>query len=156
MEDPETLRTNLLNSLAQIIVQNQSSLGGNNSSKAFLSLWHHSLMANKPSSVSTHAIPTRHCSTTTTTTSCTTSSNICDLADSDWSWNSTSSTTIISDWSLQCSISFIRGLPLPASSYFLAVWLVGFSSSFILFSLYTLHKFFFISSSSTPPPSFTQ
>ncbi|KAM1004134.1 hypothetical protein ACFX2C_004363 [Malus domestica] len=54
MEDPETLRTNLLNSLAQIIVQKQSSLGGNNSSKAFLSLWHHSLMANKSSSVSTH------------------------------------------------------------------------------------------------------
>ncbi|KAB2636943.1 organic cation/carnitine transporter 3-like [Pyrus ussuriensis x Pyrus communis] len=124
MEDPETLRTNLLNSLDQIIEQNQSSFGWKQFLQAILvSLA--SLFDGQQTfiSVYTDAIPTWHCSTTTTT-SCTTNSNICDLADSDWSWDSTSSTTIISDWSLQCSSSFIRGLP--ASSYFLGGVVGGF------------------------------
>lgn len=126
MEDQETLRNNLLQSLDQIIEQSESSFGWKQILQAILvSLA--SLFDGQQTfiSVYTDAVPSWHCSTaTTSSSSCTTSSSICDLPSSDWSWDAISSHTIVSDWDLQCSSSFIRGIP--ASSYFLGGAVGGF------------------------------
>ncbi|KAL6198758.1 hypothetical protein ACLB2K_028547 [Fragaria x ananassa] len=115
-EDPETPSNNLYHSLDQIIEQSEASFGWNQFLQSILvSLA--SLFDGTQTfiSVYTDATPTWHCSSDTTT--CNTSSDICDLSTSDWAWDSVSSKTIISDWNLQCSSSFITGLP--ASSYFM-------------------------------------
>ncbi|KAJ1385219.1 MFS transporter superfamily [Sesbania bispinosa] len=70
--------------------------------------------------------PTWHCTNLTT---CSTSSDICKLPKSSWSWNGPSSKTIISQWGLECSSNFITGLP--QSSFFIGCLL----GSFLLASL---------------------
>lgn len=121
-KDPETPSNNLLHSLGQIIEQSEASFGWNQFFQSILvSLA--SLFDGTQTfiSVYTDATPTWHCTSDTTT--CNTSSDICDLVTSDWAWDSISSKTIISDWNLQCSSSFISGLP--ASSYFMGSVLGG-------------------------------
>ncbi|KAL5746652.1 hypothetical protein ACOSP7_027798 [Xanthoceras sorbifolium] len=66
-------------------------------------------------SVYTDGEPTWHCINNTTCNSI--SSNICELPRSDWAWDGTASKTIISEWGLECSSAFIKGLP--ASSHFM-------------------------------------
>ncbi|CAK7326033.1 unnamed protein product [Dovyalis caffra] len=73
-------------------------------------------------SVFTDAEPTWHCIDNAT---CKSDSNFCNLSASEWAWDGTSSKTIISEWSLQCASSFIRGLP--ASSFFLGCIFGGFA-----------------------------
>ncbi|KAK0595909.1 hypothetical protein LWI29_010998 [Acer saccharum] len=65
-------------------------------------------------SVYTDAEPTWHCINNCDSSN----SNICSLpADSEWTWDGIASKTIISEWGLECSTAFIRGLP--ASSHFM-------------------------------------
>ncbi|XP_021288461.1 organic cation/carnitine transporter 2-like [Herrania umbratica] len=59
-------------------------------------------------SVFTDAQPTFHCIDNTL---CISSSNICEIPKFAWAWSDHASKTIISDWELQCSSSFIQGLP---------------------------------------------
>ncbi|CAJ1978195.1 unnamed protein product [Sphenostylis stenocarpa] len=70
--------------------------------------------------------PTWHCTDLTT---CTSHSNICNIPKSSWAWDGPSSKTIISEFDLECSSSFITGLP--QSSFFLGCFL----GSFLLASL---------------------
>ncbi|GMJ11624.1 organic cation/carnitine transporter 3 [Hibiscus trionum] len=64
-------------------------------------------------SVFTDAEPSWHC---TDDSVCNSFSKICQLPKSSWSWDWPAHTSIISEWSHQCSTSFITGLP--ASSFF--------------------------------------
>ncbi|KAH7557879.1 hypothetical protein ACOSQ2_028033 [Xanthoceras sorbifolium] len=66
--------------------------------------------------VYTDSYPTWHCTNGTTTAACNSTSNICQLSRSDWAWDRISSSSIISEWGLECSSAFIRSLP--ASSHF--------------------------------------
>ncbi|KAK7314168.1 hypothetical protein VNO77_39380 [Canavalia gladiata] len=70
--------------------------------------------------------PTWHC---TNTSICKPTSDHCKIPKSSWSWDSHSSKTIISHWSLECSSSFLTGLP--QSSFFIGC-LIG---SFVLAAL---------------------
>ncbi|KAK9182030.1 hypothetical protein WN944_025171 [Citrus x changshan-huyou] len=66
--------------------------------------------------VYTEAEPTWHCLNNTT---CSSASNICMLPKSSWAWDgnpTTTALTIISEWGLECSSAFIKGLP--AASHF--------------------------------------
>ncbi|KAL3651902.1 Organic cation/carnitine transporter 3 [Castilleja foliolosa] len=72
-------------------------------------------------SVFTDAEPKWSC-THNNSTSCTSTTNPCQLPDNSWSWDSPSSTSIISEWSLQCAGSVITGLP---ASVFLFGCLIG-------------------------------
>ncbi|KAL3620842.1 hypothetical protein CASFOL_035754 [Castilleja foliolosa] len=54
--------------------------------------------------------------------SCTSTTDLCQLPDDSWSWDSPATTSIISEWSLQCAGSVITGLP---ASAFLFGCLVG-------------------------------
>ncbi|KAJ1385216.1 MFS transporter superfamily [Sesbania bispinosa] len=65
--------------------------------------------------------PTWHCNDFTT---CSTSSDICKLPKSSWTWDGPSSKTIISQWGLECASSFITGLP--QSSFFIGCLLGSF------------------------------
>ncbi|KAI3466294.1 hypothetical protein Pfo_022957 [Paulownia fortunei] len=56
--------------------------------------------------------------------SCNTTTNMCRLPKDSWSWDLPASTSIISEWSLQCAGSIITGLP--ASSFFLGCLAGGF------------------------------
>ena len=71
-------------------------------------------------SIYTDAQPKWHC--TTFDTACNSSSSICQLPKSAWSWGAPSHNKIISEWSLQCATSFIKVLP---SSLFLIGNLIG-------------------------------
>ncbi|CAB4307326.1 unnamed protein product [Prunus armeniaca] len=73
--------------------------------------------------VYTDAEPTWHCTEHPNTT-CRSTSNICDLSTSAWAWDRPSSTTIISDFNLQCASSLISGLP--ASAFFFGCLMGGF------------------------------
>ncbi|KAF5733551.1 Organic cation/carnitine transporter 3 [Tripterygium wilfordii] len=74
-------------------------------------------------SVVTDADPTWHCNINSSTSICNSaSSNICQLPQNSWSWDLPPQVSIISEWSLQCSSSFLTGLP--ASSFFMGC-LVG-------------------------------
>ncbi|XP_021818246.1 organic cation/carnitine transporter 3-like [Prunus avium] len=73
--------------------------------------------------VYTDAEPTWHCTEHPNTT-CRSTSNICYLSTSAWAWDRPSSTTIISDFNLQCASSLISGLP--ASAFFFGCLLGGF------------------------------
>ncbi|KAL9409981.1 hypothetical protein AB3S75_048243 [Citrus x aurantiifolia] len=67
-------------------------------------------------SVYTEAQPMWHCLNNTT---CSSASNICMLPKSSWAWDgnpTTTALTIISEWGLECSSAFIKGLP--AASHF--------------------------------------
>ncbi|ESR35537.1 hypothetical protein CICLE_v10006697mg [Citrus x clementina] len=67
-------------------------------------------------SVYTEAEPTWHCLNNTT---CSSASNICMFPKSSWAWDgnpTTTALTIISEWGLECSSAFIKGLP--AASHF--------------------------------------
>ncbi|GMI85153.1 organic cation/carnitine transporter 3 [Hibiscus trionum] len=64
-------------------------------------------------SVFTDAEPSWHC---TDDSVCNSFSNICQLPKNSWAWDWPAHTSIISDWGLECSTSFITGLP--ASSFF--------------------------------------
>jgi|UniRef100_A0A2N9ISL0 MFS family permease len=74
-------------------------------------------------SIYADAEPKWHCSTFDTT--CNSSSNICQLPKSAWSWDEPSHNTIISEWGLECASSFITGLP--ASSFFIGSLIGGFT-----------------------------
>ncbi|KAH9676946.1 Organic cation/carnitine transporter 2 [Citrus sinensis] len=66
--------------------------------------------------VYTEAEPTWHCLNNTT---CSSASNICMFPKSSWAWDgnpTTTALTIISEWGLECSSAFIKGLP--AASHF--------------------------------------
>ncbi|GLT31993.1 hypothetical protein SLA2020_066900 [Shorea laevis] len=65
-------------------------------------------------SVYTDAEPTWHC---TDESACDSISDICQLPLSVWTWDEPSYTTIVSDWEIQCSSSFLAGLP--ATSFFI-------------------------------------
>ncbi|AES99605.1 organic cation/carnitine transporter [Medicago truncatula] len=60
--------------------------------------------------------PKWHCTNTNTNSSCSSSSDICKLPRSSWSWDTHSSNTIISYWNLECASTFVIGLP--QSSFF--------------------------------------
>ncbi|MCD7459707.1 hypothetical protein HAX54_041685 [Datura stramonium] len=70
-------------------------------------------------SVVTDALPTWHC-----TSSCQINKNICELSKDKWRWDLPTCTSIVSDWSLECSGSVITGLP--ASSFFIGCLVGGF------------------------------
>ena len=72
-------------------------------------------------SIYADAKPKWHCNFNTM---CNSSSNICQLPKSAWSWDETSHNTIISEWGLECATSFITGLP--ASSCFIGSLVGGF------------------------------
>ncbi|KAI3456645.1 hypothetical protein Pfo_013308 [Paulownia fortunei] len=57
--------------------------------------------------------------------SCNSKNNLCQLSMDAWSWDFPASTSIISEWSLQCAGSIITGLP--ASSFFLGCLVGGFA-----------------------------
>ncbi|KAK3198503.1 hypothetical protein Dsin_021918 [Dipteronia sinensis] len=69
----------------------------------------------------TDAEPSWHCSTTSNDVTCTTNSDICQLSNSEWAWDGSSSRTIVSEWNLQCASSIITSLP--SSSFFLGSFL---------------------------------
>ncbi|TXG49581.1 hypothetical protein EZV62_025456 [Acer yangbiense] len=68
-------------------------------------------------SIYTDGIPTWHCTNNASKT-CNSkqSADICKLHTSEWAWDEIPSKTIVSEWGLQCSNTFLRGLP--ASSHF--------------------------------------
>ncbi|KAK6231005.1 hypothetical protein QUC31_002523 [Theobroma cacao] len=69
-------------------------------------------------SVFTDAEPSWHCTQVEHQSSaCNSLSNICQLSKNSWSWDWPAHTSIISEWGLECSTSFITGLP--ASSFFM-------------------------------------
>ncbi|KAL2495710.1 Organic cation/carnitine transporter 3 [Forsythia ovata] len=71
-------------------------------------------------SVFTDAEPTWHC-TSPSNSSC---KNICKISRDSWKWDLPAHTSIISEWSLECSGSIITGLP--ASFFFLGCLTGGF------------------------------
>ncbi|KAK0592444.1 hypothetical protein LWI29_019269 [Acer saccharum] len=68
-------------------------------------------------SIYTDAISTWHCINNSSTT-CNSKrfADICKLPTSEWAWDEIPSETIVSEWGLQCSSVFLRGLP--ASSHY--------------------------------------
>ncbi|KAF5752980.1 hypothetical protein HS088_TW01G00898 [Tripterygium wilfordii] len=74
-------------------------------------------------SIFTDADPKWHC-TNSNSSICNPNSNICNIPKSSWAWNGHSSETTVSAWGLECSSSFMTGLP--ASSYFMGSLLGGF------------------------------
>ncbi|XP_058761798.1 organic cation/carnitine transporter 2-like [Vicia villosa] len=75
-------------------------------------------------SIYTDNYPKWHCTDTTTNSSCSSSSDICKLPRSSWSWDTHPSNTIISHWNLECASTFITGLP--QSSFFIGCLLGSF------------------------------
>ncbi|GFP81664.1 organic cation/carnitine transporter 3 [Phtheirospermum japonicum] len=75
-------------------------------------------------SVFTDAEPKWSC-THNNSTSCTAASNLCELPGDAWSWDSPETTSIISEWSLQCAGSVITGLP--ASAFLFGCLIGGFA-----------------------------
>ncbi|XP_058745670.1 organic cation/carnitine transporter 3-like [Vicia villosa] len=75
-------------------------------------------------SIYTDNYPKWHCTDTNST--CSSSSDICKLPRSSWSWDTHPSNTIISHWNLECASTFIIGLP--QSSFFIGCLL---GSSFL-------------------------
>ncbi|KAK6149567.1 hypothetical protein DH2020_017092 [Rehmannia glutinosa] len=75
-------------------------------------------------SVFTDAEPKWSC-THNNHTSCNTKNNLCQLSGDAWSWDFPATTSVISEWSLQCAGSIITGLP--ASCFFLGCLLGGFA-----------------------------
>jgi len=73
-------------------------------------------------SIYTDNYPKWHCTNTNST--CTSSSDICKLPRSSWSWDTHPSNTIISHWNLECASTFITGLP--QSSFFIGCLLGSF------------------------------
>ncbi|CAK7326034.1 unnamed protein product [Dovyalis caffra] len=70
------------------------------------------------------AVPSWHCTDFSNQT-CYSSSNFCNLSKSEWAWDEPESSSIVSDWALECGSSVIVGLP--ASSYFVGSLIGGFS-----------------------------
>ncbi|XWS10535.1 hypothetical protein CRYUN_Cryun38cG0003800 [Craigia yunnanensis] len=68
-------------------------------------------------SVFTDAEPSWHCTQVEHESACNSFSNICQLPKNLWSWDWPAHTSIISEWGLECSSSFVTGLP--ASSFFM-------------------------------------
>ena len=63
-------------------------------------------------SIYTDAIPTWHCiNNGSITCNSKHSTDICKLPTSEWAWDEIPTKTIISGWGLQCSIMFLKGLP---------------------------------------------
>ncbi|KAK6124550.1 hypothetical protein DH2020_041698 [Rehmannia glutinosa] len=75
-------------------------------------------------SVFTDAEPKWSC-THNNHTSCNTKNNLCQLSGDAWSWDFPATTSVISEWSLQCAGSIITGLP--ASCFFLGCLVGGFA-----------------------------
>lgn len=69
------------------------------------------------------ADPTWHC-TSSSSSSCKSEADLCQLPINSWAWDMPTDTSIVSDWSLECASSVIRGLP--ASSFFLGCLASGF------------------------------
>ncbi|KAL1537160.1 organic cation/carnitine transporter 3-like [Salvia divinorum] len=72
-------------------------------------------------SVFTDAEPEWSCTTTT----CAAGADLCHLPSSAWAWDTPPDASIISDWSLQCAGSIVKGLP--ASSFFFGCLIGGFA-----------------------------
>ncbi|XVE49920.1 hypothetical protein DITRI_Ditri01bG0120500 [Diplodiscus trichospermus] len=68
-------------------------------------------------SVFTDAEPSWHCTQVEPQSTCNSFSDVCLLPKNSWSWDWPAHTSIISEWGLECSSSFITGLP--ASSFFM-------------------------------------
>lgn len=71
-------------------------------------------------SVFTNADPTWHC----TSSLCNSAADLCQLPRNSWTWDMPMDTSIVSDWSLECASSIVRGLP--ASSFFFGSLAGGF------------------------------
>ncbi|OMO77882.1 General substrate transporter [Corchorus olitorius] len=81
-------------------------------------------------SIFTDAVPTWHCKNILDhdhDTSCSSSSDICNLSNTSWSWDGSFDSTIVSEWGLECATSIIIGLP--SSSFFMGCLLGGFAFS---------------------------
>ena len=74
-------------------------------------------------SIFTDAEPTWHCNHLSTE-DCNSGSNICLLPKTAWEWDKPAYTFFISEWSLECVNSIIKGLP--ATSFFMGCLLGGF------------------------------
>ncbi|KAH0735313.1 hypothetical protein KY285_011020 [Solanum tuberosum] len=74
-------------------------------------------------SVFTDALPTWHC-INNNNSSCQMYKNICDVPKDTWQFDLPTYTSVVSDWSLECSSSVITGLP--ASSFFIGCLVGGF------------------------------
>ncbi|KAF7154606.1 hypothetical protein RHSIM_Rhsim01G0077200 [Rhododendron simsii] len=72
-------------------------------------------------SVVTDANPTWHC--TDHHSSCNSATDMCQLPRGSWAWDMPADASIVSDWSLECASSVIRGLP--ASCFFLGCLIGG-------------------------------
>lgn len=70
------------------------------------------------------AVPSWHCTDFSNQT-CYSSSNFCNLSNTEWAWDEPASSSIVSDWALECGSSVIVGLP--ASSYFVGSLIGGFT-----------------------------
>lgn len=70
------------------------------------------------------ADPTWHCTSSSSSSSCKSEADLCQLPINSWAWDMPTDTSIVSDWSLECASSVIRGLP--ASSFFLSCLAGGF------------------------------
>ncbi|XP_024008060.1 organic cation/carnitine transporter 3 [Eutrema salsugineum] len=78
--------------------------------------------------VFTDSQPTWHClDSDRFNYACNSSSNLCTLPNQTWSWDFNPHVSIISEWSLQCAGSFLKGLP--ASSFFLGCLIGGLALS---------------------------
>ncbi|KAH7849087.1 hypothetical protein Vadar_012809 [Vaccinium darrowii] len=72
-------------------------------------------------SVFTYTDPTWHC---TSSSLCNSVADLCQLPRNSWTWDMPMDTSIVSEWSLECASSIVRGLP--ASSFFLGSLAGGF------------------------------
>ncbi|KAL0353366.1 UNVERIFIED_CONTAM: Organic cation/carnitine transporter 3 [Sesamum angustifolium] len=76
-------------------------------------------------SIFTDAEPKWSCINSKFSSSCNENSNPCQLPSESWSWDFPASTSIISEWSLECAGSIITGLP--ASAFFSGCLVGGFA-----------------------------
>ncbi|KAL0306075.1 UNVERIFIED_CONTAM: Organic cation/carnitine transporter 3 [Sesamum radiatum] len=76
-------------------------------------------------SIFTDAEPKWSCINSNFSSSCNENSNPCQLPSESWSWDFPASTSIISEWSLECAGSIITGLP--ASAFFSGCLVGGFA-----------------------------
>ncbi|KAL0443109.1 UNVERIFIED_CONTAM: Organic cation/carnitine transporter 3 [Sesamum latifolium] len=76
-------------------------------------------------SIFTDAEPKWSCINSNSSLSCNENSNPCQLPSESWSWDFPASTSIISEWSLECAGSIMTGLP--ASAFFSGCLVGGFA-----------------------------
>ncbi|KAG9132117.1 hypothetical protein Leryth_027666 [Lithospermum erythrorhizon] len=74
--------------------------------------------------------PTWHCTNLEQNSSCSSSSDICKLPSSSWSWDKPAYTSTVSEWALECASNRVME-GLPASSFFIGCLVTGFALFFI-------------------------